>query len=83
MHTGSHTGRYHTKRLNQLGYRWYNEIVGGMHRNAFQNTQMDGMPIGKSISGHVPRINLHWLENTYILKGTSEFKPHFWNKNKR
>jgi len=42
--------------------------------------QTDGMPIGKSISGPIAGIYLHWFENTYILNETCEFKPHFWKR---
>jgi len=43
-------------------------------------TQTDGMPIGKSISGPIAGIYLHWFERTYIFNGTCEFKPHFWKR---
>ena len=43
-------------------------------------TQTDGMPIGKSISGPIAGIYLHWFERTYIFNDTCEFKPHFWKR---
>ena len=36
------------------------------------------MPIGKSISGQIAGIYLHWFERTYNFNGTCECKPHFW-----
>jgi len=38
------------------------------------------MPIGKSISGPIAGIYLHWFERTYIFNDTCEFKPHFWKR---
>ena len=43
-------------------------------------TQTDGMPIGKSISGPIAGIYLHWFERTYIFNANCEFKPHFWKR---
>ena len=40
-------------------------------------TQTDGMPIGKSISGPIAGIYLHWFERTYVFNAKSEFKLHF------
>ena len=40
----------------------------------------DNMSIGKSISGPIAGIYLHWFKNTFYLNKTCEFKLHFGKK---
>ena len=42
--------------------------------------QVDGCPIGKSISGEIAEIYMNWFEETYIFNETNDFKPIFWKE---
>ena len=43
-------------------------------------TQMDGTPIGNSISGPLAGIYLNWFEKTYVFNEENRFKPLFWKR---
>ena len=43
-------------------------------------TQMDGTPIGKSISGPLVGIYLNWFEKLYVFNEENRFKPLFWKR---
>ena len=42
--------------------------------------QVDGCPIGKSISGEIAEIYMNWFEETYVFNETNDFKPIFWKR---
>ena len=42
--------------------------------------QVDGCPIGKSISGETAEIYMNWFEKTYDFNETNDFKPIFWKR---
>ena len=42
--------------------------------------QVDGCPIGKSISGEIAEIYMNWFEETYVFNETNVFKPIFWKR---
>ena len=45
-------------------------------------TQVDGTPIGKSISGPLADIYMIWFEEQYVFSDNNMFKPHikFWKR---
>ena len=42
--------------------------------------QLDGTPIGKSISGPLAGMYMNWFERTSIFHQESRFKPVLWKK---
>ena len=45
-------------------------------------TQMDGTPIGKSISGPLAGIYVAWLEETFVKNGRFKAQIIFWRRMK-
>jgi hypothetical protein len=43
-------------------------------------TQIDGCPIGKSISGEIAEIFMNWFEEQYIFSKNKVFKPILWKR---
>ena len=39
--------------------------------------QVDGCPIGKSISGEIAEIYMNWFEETFVFSEENDFKPIF------
>ena len=50
--------------------------------DGFIYTQVDGTPIGKSISGPLAGIYLNWFEKTYVFNEGNRFKPVFWKRSR-
>ena len=42
--------------------------------------QVDGCPIGKSISGEIAEIYMSWFEETFVFSEENDFKPIFWKR---
>ena len=42
--------------------------------------QVDGCPIGKSISGEIAEIYMNWYKETCVFCETNDFKPIFWKR---
>ena len=42
--------------------------------------QIDGCPIGKSISGEIAEIYMNWFEETFVFNEQNDFQPIFWKR---
>ena len=42
--------------------------------------QVDGCPIGKSISGEIAEIYMNWFEETFVFNDQTDFQPIFWKR---